>query len=212
MSRTLVIGGVAAVALAALAGVATAQQPAPQAVARQAHVQRADADGDGRISQAEFVGRRIERLTAADANRDGTVTREEMQAQRHARMQQRAETRFTRLDADNDGAISRAEFTAPHAARADGAARPARAHGGPGRPGPRMARHAGRGAERGSIAIAEVQAKTEQAFTRLDADHDGFVTAEERRAGMQQAREHRRERMAERRAERQASRPTPASE
>jgi Ca2+-binding EF-hand superfamily protein len=57
-----------------------------------------------------------------------------------------------------------------------------------------------------------VQAKTEQAFTRLDADHDGFVTTEEHRAGMRQARDHRRERMAERRAERQASRPAPASE
>lgn len=212
MSRTLVIGGVAALALAALAGAATAQQPAAPNAERQARVQRADTDGDGRISQAEFVGRRIARLTAADADRDGTVTHEEMRAQGQASMQQRAEARFTRLDADRDGAISRAEFTAPRAVRAEGDPRPMRAHSGPGHQGPRMARHAARGAARGPIVIAEAQAKAGQAFTRLDADHDGFVTAVEARAGRQQAREHRRERMAERRAARQASRPAPASE
>lgn len=210
MSRTLIIGGVAALALAtAIGGVAVAQQPAERPAPR-AH--RADADGDGRISQAEFVGRRIDRLTAADADRDGSVTREEMQAQRQARMQQRAETRFARLDTDSDGAISREEFTARPAARADGAPRPTRARFAHGRHGPRVARHGGSGAERGPIAIVDVRAKTEQAFARLDADHDGFVTAQERRAGMQAAREHRRERMTERRAAPQASRPAPASE
>lgn len=208
MSKTLLISGVAAVALAAFAGAATAQQAAAPMAQRQAHALRADTDGDGRISQAEFVGRRLERLTAADADRDGSVTREELRTQARARMQQRAETRFARLDANSDGAISREEFTA----RSERAGRPARAERGPGRQGPRMARHGGRGGERGPIAIADVQAKTEQAFARLDADHDGFVTVEERRAGRQQMREQRRERMAERRAARQASPQTPASE
>jgi len=209
MSRTLLISGLAAATLAAVAGAATAQQPARPALDRQAHAQRADTDGDGRISRAEFVARRVERLTAADANGDGTVTREERQARGAARRARRAETRFVRLDVNNDGAVSREEFTAPRTARADAAPRPMRAHGGPGRQGPRMAR---RSAERGPVVIAEVQTKTEQAFTRLDADNDGFVTAAETRAGRQQMREHRRERMAERRAAREASRPAPASE
>lgn len=206
MSRTLLISGVAAVALAALAGAATARQPARPAMERQAHAPRADTDGDGRVSQAEFVGRRLERLTAADANGDGTVTREELQARGAAHRAQRAEARFARLDADSDGAVSREEFTAARTARAD---RPMRAHGGPGRQGPRMAAHR---ADRGPITIAEVQAKTEQAFARLDADQDGFVTPEEARAGRQQMREDHRERRTERRAARQASRPAPASE
>lgn len=206
MSRTLLIGGVAAIALAAFTGVATAQQPAPQAARH--HAQRADTDGDGRISQAEFVARRLDRLTAADADRDGSVTREELRTVARARMQQRADARFTRLDADSDGAISREEFTA-RPARAEGAPRPMRARFAPGRHGPRMGRHA---AQRGPILIADVQTKTEQAFARLDADHDGFVTAEEGRAGRQTMREQRRERMAERRAARQASPQTPASE
>lgn len=212
MSRTLLIGGVAAVTLAALAGVATARQTPPPAMEHQSHAQRGDTDGDGRISQAEFVDRRVSRLTSADGDRDGSVTREELRAQGRLRMQHHAEARFARLDLDSDGAISREEFTAPRPARAGGAARPMRDHGGPGGHGPRMARHGGQGAERGPIAIAEVQARTEQAFTRLDADHDGYITAEESRAGKQQAREHRRERMAERRAAREASPQAPASE
>lgn len=201
MRKTL-LAGVVVLGLAATAGVATAQSPE-----RPARAQRADTDHDGRISRAEFVSRRVDRLTAADANGDGAVTREERQARRQAGQQQRAEARFTRLDTNNDGALSRAEFTA----RTMGD-RPARAHRGPGHGGPRMARHATRGAERGPVQIADARAKTEQAFARMDTDNDGFITADERRAGMRAAREHRRERMAARRAAQQASPQTPASE
>ncbi|RZJ44113.1 MAG: EF-hand domain-containing protein, partial [Brevundimonas sp.] len=173
--------------------------------------QRADTDQDGRISRAEFVSRRLDRLTAADTDRNGTVTPEERQGQRQAGRQQRAEARFARLDADNDGRLTREEFTAVRGPRADHAARPGRDHARPGRHGPRDA-HAGSRNQRGPVVIAEMQARSEQAFARLDADNDGFVTTEERRAGKQAAREHRRERMAERRAARQASPQTPASE
>lgn len=213
MNRTLMLGGLAALALAAAGGAAVAQQPQDRPAPR---VQRADSDGDGRISQTEFVGRRVDRLTAADADRDGSVTREEMQAAGRARMAQRADARFTRLDANGDGSISRAEFDAPREARAERGPRPARAaHRGRG--GHRMARPAGmdRRADGGPILIADVRARTEQAFARLDADHDGFVTAEERRADRQALREQRRERRAERRAAvqaQEASPPTPASE
>ena len=207
MKKTLLAGALAALTLAAAGGVAIAQA-APQAAAPRA--MRADADGDSRISQAEFVGRRLQRLTAADADRDGSVTPEEMRAVAQARMAQRADARFQRLDANSDGSISRTEFDMRRAARAE--ARPhraARMHRGAGR----MARH-GQGANmRGPISIAGAQAKAEQAFTRLDADRDGFITAAERRAGMQGVR---RERMTERRAarhaQRQASPPAPASE
>ncbi len=207
MKKTLLAGALAALTLAAAGGVAIAQA-APQAAAPRA--MRADADGDSRISQAEFVGRRLQRLTAADADRDGSVTPGEMRAVAQARMAQRADTRFQRLDANSDGSISRAEFDGRRAARAE--ARPhraARMHRGAGR----MAHH-GQGANmHGPVSIAEAQAKAEQAFTRMDADRDGFITAAERRAGMQAVR---RERMTERRAahhaQRQASPPAPASE
>ena len=83
--------------------------------------------------------------------------------------------------------------------------------------GPARGQHGmGRMQARGPVVIADVQARAEQAFTRLDADNDGFVTAVEGRAGRQAMREQRRERMTERRAARQAQRqaspPAPASE
>ena len=211
MHKTLLAGGLAALMLAS-AGVALAQQ-AP------ARTMRADTDGDSRLSRAEFVNQRVERLTAMDTNRDGSVSVEERRAAMQTRMAARADTRFDRLDADNDGAVSRAEFNAAHEARrearADRGARPMRAHRGPAHGQRGMGGMGGMGA-RGPVVIADVQARAEQAFTRLDADNDGFVTTAEARAGRQGMGEHRRERMTERRAahraQRQASPQAPASE
>ena len=208
MHKTLLAGGLAALMLAS-AGVAVAQQ-AP------ARPMRADTDGDSRLSRAEFVGQRVQRLTAMDANGDGSVAADERRAMMQARMASRADARFDRLDANDDGAVSRAEFDAAREggreARADRGARPMRAHRGPGRGHRGMARTEARG----SVVIADVQARAEQAFARLDADSDGFITAAEGRAGRQAMREQRRERMVERRAARQAQRQaspqTPASE
>ena len=208
MHKTLLAGGLAALMLAS-AGVAVAQQ-AP------ARPMRADTDGDSRLSRAEFVGQRVQRLTAMDANGDGSVAADERRAMMQARMASRADARFDRLDANDDGAVSRAEFDAAREggreARADRGARPMRAHRGPGRGHRGMARMEARG----PVVIADVQARAEQAFARLDADSDGFITAAEGRAGRQAMREQRRERMVERRAARQAQRQaspqTPASE
>lgn len=207
--KTLLVGGLVALTLTAAGGIALAQQ----AQTPPTRAMRADVDGDSRISQAEFVGQRIQRLTAADTDRDGSVTPAERRAVVQTRMAQRADTRFQRIDADHDGAISRAEFDGQRAARMQ--ARPQRA-GRMHHNGARMA-HRGQGAEgRGPVSIAEAQAKAEQGFARLDADHDGFITPAERQAGMQAMREQRRDRMTERRAARQArmqaSPGTPASE
>lgn len=211
MRKTLLAGALAALTLAAGGAALARQAPAQHAQVSAPHAMRADADGDGRISQAEFVGRRVERLTAADADRDGSVAPEEMRAAFQARLAERAGARFQRLDADGDGAISRAEFEA----RRSPDARPQRAarmHRG----AARMAHRGQRMEARGPISIAEVRGKAEQAFTRLDADRDGFITVAERQAGMQAFREQRRERMTERRAARQAQRQAspraPASE
>src|SRR5690606_29815032 len=78
MRKTILLGGLAALSLTVAGGVAVAQQTAQQQPAPR-HA-RGDADGDGRISRAEFVEQRVARLTAADANRDGTVTAEERRA------------------------------------------------------------------------------------------------------------------------------------
>jgi hypothetical protein len=205
MNKTLLVGGLAALTLAA--GGAAFAQSSPERPQARLH---ADADGDHRLSQAEFVGRRLGRLTAADADSDGAVTAEERRAAAQARRASRADARFDRLDADDDGVISKAEFDARREHRAERG--PRRAHRGP------AARHVRRDRRtdaRGPVVIAEVRARTEAAFARLDADHDGYVTADERHAGVAQRREHRRERREERRMARharQASPPTPASE
>ena len=205
MKKTVLAGALAALALAA-GGVAVAQQSPDRS---QARAPRADTDGDHRLSRAEFVDARIQRLVAADADRDGSVTRDEMRAAAQARRAQRADGRFDRLDADRDGVISKAEFDAPRERRADRG--PRRAHGGP----HRGAARADRSADRGPIVIAEARTRAEAAFARMDADGDGYITTAERQTARAAMRDQRRERMGERRAARraqQASPPAPASE
>ena len=221
MKKTLMLGGLAALTLAAAAGGVALAQQAP-AGSPQRHA-RADANNDGRISQAEFVQQRVQRLTASDANRDGTVTVEERQAAMQAQRAERNTSRFAAMDADSNGAISRSEFDGAHATRAEGGREGARGErsersrghrgGRQGGRGGEMAHQGGRhGADRGPVVIAEVQTKATEAFARLDANSDGYVSAEEGRVGRQQMREQRRERMGERRANRQASPAPSASE
>ena len=206
MNKPVLAGAVAALIAAVAGGLAFAKaEPAGQA--RPAQV-RADADGDQRLSQAEFVGARVSRLTAADADRDGTVTPDERRAGHQARRAERVGARFDRLDADNDGSISRTEFDSAREARAERReGRPERGHRGHGRRG--GGEH--RMAARGPVVIAEAQAKAAETFARLDADRDGYLTVEERRAGREAMREQRRTRWQERRAARPAVQPSPAA-
>lgn len=209
MKKMMIAGGAAAIALTAvIGGVAVAQQAPTERPAA-----RADADRDGRITQAEFVQARVQRLTAMDADNDGSVTAEERAAGKQAQHAERMAARFDRLDTDRDGSISRTEFEA----------RPQRTGRGPragkGAGGPRAERMAARREARGPVVIAEAQTKATEAFARLDVNNDGAVTVEERRGARQQMREGRQERRAERVARREArgtqtppSPPAPASE
>lgn len=215
MRNTLFVGGLAALTLVAAGGVAVAQQAVERA-GRHAPA-HADADGDGRISQTEFVGQRVDHLAQADADHDGAVTQQEMHAAVQARRAEHAGARFERVDTDHDGALSRAEFDAGAAQRmahrGEGGGR--MHHRGPGADG--MAHRGPAGAAdarqaRGPVVIADVQARTAQAFTRIDADHDGFISADERQATRQAMRTRMTERRAAHRAERQASPSAPASE
>lgn len=210
MNKTL--GGVAALAvLTVFGGVAVAQSTTPQRPARHAAAQP--------VSQADFVQRRVERLRAADANHDGTVTAEEMRAAGQAKRAERRAALFERLDADKDGVLSRAEFDARtgHGQRAGRGERGPRAeHVGRG-PRGGMHRGAGRmgrdGEGRFPVVIAEAEQKASEAFARLDADRDGSLTVAERRAGMEARRGEMREKRQERRQAAPAASPsTPASE
>jgi hypothetical protein len=74
--RMIVLAAVAA-AMAASAGVASAQAPDPAAL-----VKAWDKNGDGAVDKAEWTaaGRPAERFDAVDANKDGKVTAEELTA------------------------------------------------------------------------------------------------------------------------------------
>ena len=191
--RMTLLTGLGAVALAASAGVATAQTPPAPHHAR--------GEPNRQITRAEFVDAPIARLTAMDANRDGVISVDERQAAVPARRADHADARVAQLDACGDGSIRRAELDAAHAARPERGAHEGR------RGGPRHApRGPGReGRERGPVVISEVAAKLGERFDKMDANRDGVISTDERRAAMTA---HRADRQA-RRAERQAARPAP---
>lgn len=197
MRTMIVLGGVAALALS---GAAIAQTNDGQRGGRM--------DPNARVSQVEFVEQRIARLTAMDANGDGVVSREEMQAQRQARMGEMRDGMFERMDADGDGSITRAEYEAAHEQRSErraerrgargeaGHRRGGRGHGGGhGMGGMRLDRD-GQG-----VNIEQARQRATEQFARMDADGDGFVTGAEMRAQHEARRAERQARRAERRAQ-----------
>jgi hypothetical protein len=233
--RKIFLNSLSAVALAAamgaVTGAATAQvPPPPPAEAPPPH----DMDGpfdDGPdrnadLTRAAFVDARVARLTALDADHDGTVSVAEREAAMQAKRAERADERFAKLDANSDGSISRAEFEVARpdrAERADGDDRGPRRERGPGRGGPRQAMRGpggpegpgGRGPEGrepGPVVIAEVASTLGERFDKTDADHNGVVTAEERRAAMSARRADRPHHRSGPRPGQQPASPPPASE
>ncbi|MES2288621.1 MAG: calcium-binding protein [Pseudomonadota bacterium] len=145
-----------------------------------------------------------ERLGKLDANKDGTVSPEEMRAFADARMKEHADERFAAMDTNKDGAISRAEFDAYRAKEhnmderivrierhegPDGAMMPP-----PGKPdghkriermrimmhgqdGMVMAQGEGKG-----IVIADAVKRALERFDATDTNKDGTISPEERKA------------------------------
>ena len=74
--RILILAAVSATVLG-LAGVASAQTPAPADI-----IKAWDTNGDGAVSKDEWTaaGRPAERFDAVDANKDGKITVEELTA------------------------------------------------------------------------------------------------------------------------------------
>lgn len=76
-----------------------------------------DADGDGRMTEAELTAWRAGRVAALDTNGDGLLSAEEIAAGRLADMRARADEMAARMiaaqDADGDGLLSAAELAAP---------------------------------------------------------------------------------------------------
>ena len=96
-----------------------------QAHGQHGEISRLDANADGRISRAELAGdgklaSRLDKdFAAIDTNRDGYIVRTELrawqatqQAQRKAKMQERAAQHFADADLDHDGKLSKSEVAA----------------------------------------------------------------------------------------------------
>jgi hypothetical protein len=151
-------------------------------------------------------------FSAMDSNRDGFVTKAEVEergnawrAQRQTKMAERKGDRFERLDANKDGSISRAEFDGAQANRGDrGKAgtdrRAARGERGKMAGHGMMAGRFGAGmleradADRdGRLSLAEASAAALARFDRVDADRNGIISPAERQAARQQMRSQRQE-------------------
>jgi Ca2+-binding EF-hand superfamily protein len=181
--RKLTLSLIAGAAAVAFGGAASAQEtPAQQAPQRE-------------MTRAAVEQRADQAFDRLDANRDGKLD----QADREARQK----IRFDRVDTNHDGEVSYAEFAAARAGfdqarKTRMAERGARS----GRDGARRGEHrmavnrfghgfvGHRGAlarvadadKDGAVSKAEFQARILQRFDRLDANHDGTVTADEAKA------------------------------
>jgi Ca2+-binding EF-hand superfamily protein len=153
---------IAGAALAATLAVAGYAQPAP--------------DGPPK-TRADLQARIADHFKKADANGDGYVTKAEFDAARQAmrakfaeRRAEHREKRFAMLDSNKDGQLSKQEFTAPPPRHdeANGSDENARR-------GKWRGHHHGMRHGHGMMAGARGQAW----FDRADADHDGKVSLAE---------------------------------
>ncbi|WP_037309404.1 EF-hand domain-containing protein [Ruegeria halocynthiae] len=78
--------------------------------------QELDADGDGQITQDEMQAHRSQRFTNADTGGDGQLSVEEMQAAGQKKANDRVTKMFERHDADQDGFLTQDELPKPRRA------------------------------------------------------------------------------------------------
>ena len=73
-----------------------------------------DTDANGEISQAEIEAMKSARFKAADANGDGMLTLEEMQAHALQKAEAHAARMLDKMDANGDGSLSAEEMSKSH--------------------------------------------------------------------------------------------------
>jgi len=135
----------------------------------------------GDMTRAQAMQMANSHFDRMDVNKDGKLDRADREAM-HARM---ASEMFDRTDANHDGMISRDEWNA-------GAAKMTQMHGQGMRGRPTM-RHMGMMADAdGDRAISrdEFQKRALEHFDRVDANHDGTISAAEREQAHAAMREH----------------------
>ncbi|MEM1003834.1 MAG: EF-hand domain-containing protein [Pseudomonadota bacterium] len=81
-----------------------------------ASFQELDANNDGQVTQEEIQAHRNQRFSAADTNGDGQLSVEEMQAAAQQSANDRVAKMFERQDANGDGFLSEDELPKPRRA------------------------------------------------------------------------------------------------
>ncbi len=147
----------------------SSEQTSTVVLAQNASQGSAQGDGPGR------GGRMLERLTAMDADHDGSITQAEERVSREAM--------FTRLDANNDGFLSEDERPAFGGGGGPGGPPGGGGNGGQGGGGPGGGRGGGMARadtnNDGKVSRAEFLAQPSRMFERLDTDHNGTISAAE---------------------------------
>jgi len=193
MKTAICLGLTAALTLASAALAADGPQRPDRD--HRGRAERADANGDGKITLQESQAALRERLMRLDADRDGKITRSEMDARRERFQHRRAERSadrgqdaFSRLDTDHNGQLSPAEFAAGREQMrerrmARGGEHRGMGHRRPGARGEPGERFAALDADNdGAVSSAELDRAAATRFAQADANHDGLLTADERRA------------------------------
>lgn len=152
-------------------------------------------DEDGKKMRMHRDGDHMRQMMkGVDANKDGVITREEVEAAKKAR--------FAEIDADGNGALSMDEMKAHHEAmKAEREAKKAeRREKMAERRGKMEGKKQSRESEHfakmdtdgdGAIKFEEFGRHDEEdMFSRLDTDGDGRITEEERKAGHKKMRKH----------------------
>lgn len=114
MKRDYIIAGIVATSLVASAGMAAAQGKKPGGMRGMGPMMpefsELDADGDGKVTQAEMEAHAKARFDAADTDGNGKLSAEEMAAAAKKREEERRAKRaakmLERLDTNNDGEVS----------------------------------------------------------------------------------------------------------
>ena len=78
--------------------------------------QQLDANGDGQVTKEEMQAYRTQRFTNADTNGDGQLSVEEMQAAAQKKANDRVTKMFEKHDANSDGYLSEDELPKPRRA------------------------------------------------------------------------------------------------
>jgi Ca2+-binding EF-hand superfamily protein len=169
-------------------------------------IERYDTDKNGSVTLEEYLTADEDRFGSADADDDGFVTADELEAARQKRGEERRQSRLEGIDTDKDGRVSLAEAEAAAVDRArkrfermdadkDGfismaemSERRSRADASP-RRGNRMLRRLDRDNDQ-RISVAEAENARRVRFTRLDADNDGVLTVAELTERLKNRRRH----------------------